>query len=185
MIARHRGLGPLALLVALVGCTVEGVEVATTFDPNGPSGAPPTTSEGDTEMSGSTGSETASPSTESDDTSSPPMTDSGSGSGSDGSTGSMPVDEQPEDGMYSECMDVTQCIGLTTCVMAGATGFCSGSCADPVADCDVSPSATATAPPLCVDNGAGLVVCALSCGGGQTCPGGMDCVALGATMVCA
>jgi hypothetical protein len=88
--------------------------------------------------------------------------------------------------MYSACAGVGECIGLTTCVLVGGTGFCSnGSCADPVADCDPNPSATSTAPAACVDDGAGLQVCALSCASGQTCPGGMDCLALGATMVCA
>jgi hypothetical protein len=186
MTGRRHGLGPIALAVAMAACTVEGVDVATTFsDPTvNPSGTPPTTSNGDTDNdSGSGGSGGSNGSADSGDTSPPPPTTDG---GSGGSSGMPPVDEQPEDGMYSECAGVGECIGLTTCVLAGATGFCSNAgCADPVADCDPNPSGTSTAPPACVDNGAGLQVCALSCMLGQTCPGGMDCVALGASMVCA
>jgi hypothetical protein len=185
MIARRRGLGPTALAVALAACSVvEGTDVATTFgdgSASNPSGTPPTTSEGDTEASGdSSGSADGNGSADSGDTSTPPAT------GSDGgSSGAPPADEQPEDGMYSACAGVGECIGLTTCVLVGATGFCSDGCADPVQDCVPNPSASSTAPPLCVDNGAGMMVCALSCSMGQPCPGGMDCMPLGATMVCA
>lgn len=181
MIARRRGLGPIVVAVILAACSVEGEDVATTFfDPTANSGTPPTTSEGDT--AGTSGSGGSNGSADSGDSSPPPATDSGSDGGS---SGSPPVDEQPEDGMYSECAGVGECIGLTTCVVVGATGFCSGGCADPVQDCLVNPSATSTAPPLCVDDGTGLMVCALGCAGGQTCPGGMDCMPLGASMVCA
>lgn len=183
MTPRRRGLGTIALAVALAACSVEGEDVATTFfDPTStPSGTPPTTSEGDTEApAGTSESGGTNASADSGDTQGPPAT------GSDGSSGAPPVDEQPEDGMYSECMGVGDCVGLVTCVVVGATGFCSNAgCADPVADCDPNPSATSTAPAACVDNGAGLQVCALSCAGGQTCPGGMSCMGLGATMVCA
>lgn len=183
MTARRRGLGPIVVAVALAACSVEGEDVATTFfDPTAAnSSAPPTTTHGDTEATAAGSmSDDASGSGET----SPPATDSGTGDG--GSSGTMPVDEQPENGMYSECAGVGDCVGLTTCVVVGATGFCSnGGCADPVQDCDPNPSATSTAPPLCVDNGAGLMVCALSCAGGQVCPGGMACMPIGATMVCA
>lgn len=188
MIAGRHGLGPTALAVALAACSVvEGTDVATTFgdaSATNPSGTPPTTSEGDTEATGgSSESADSNGSADSGDTSMPPAT----GSDSDGgSSGAPPTDEQPEDGMYSECAGVGECIGLTTCVLVGATGFCSnGGCADPVQDCVPNPGAASTAPPLCVDNGAGLMVCALSCSMGQACPGGMDCLPLGATMVCA
>jgi hypothetical protein len=183
MNGRRRGFGPLALAVALVACTVEGEDVATTFfDPTtNPSGTPPVTSEGATADTGEPGS--TSGSADDGDASTTP----GSGSdGDSGSTGVAPVDEQPDNGMYSECTGVGDCIGLTTCVLVGATGFCSNAgCANPVADCDLNPGATSTAPAQCVDNGAGLQVCALSCALGQTCPGGMACMPLGATMVCA
>lgn len=187
MIGRRRGLGPIALAMALTlvfaACTVQGEEVATTFhDPTAnPSGTPPGTSDGAT--AGTSGGSSDSASADSADTSMPPGSDSGSDGGS---SGMPPVDEQPADGMYSECAGVGDCIGLTTCVLVGATGFCSNAgCVDPVANCVPNPSATSTAPPACVDNGAGLQVCALSCATGQTCPGGMACMPLGATMVCA
>jgi hypothetical protein len=179
MTARRRGLGSIALALTLAGCTVEGKEVATTFgDPTvNPSGTPPpTTSEGD-EATASSGS--ASATADSGETAMPAT------AGSDGASTGAPVDEQPEDGMYSACAGVGECVGLNICVLAGAAGFCSNTgCLDPAANCLPNPSATSTALPACVDNGAGLQVCALSCAGGQTCPGGMDCVALGATMVC-
>ena len=168
----------------LAACSVEGEDVATTFfDPTAnPTGAPPpTTSEGDESTADTGGSAgTTDPVADSGDTTAP-----GSDGGSGGSTGAPPMNEQPEDGMYSECAGVGECIGLTTCVMVGATGFCSDAgCVDPVTDCAPNPSVTSTAPALCVDNGTGLQVCALSCSGGQTCPGGMECMPLGPTMVC-
>jgi hypothetical protein len=183
---RRRGLGSIALALALAACTVEGEEVATTFfDPTiSQSGTPPTGGEDDTETAGGSGGTNGSTGPADSGDTSTPATSSDGGS-ADASTGA-PVDEQPDDGMYSACAGVGECIGLTTCVLAGATGFCSNAgCADAVADCLPNPSATSTASPACVDNGAGLQVCALSCAVGQTCPGGMDCVALGATMVCA
>lgn len=176
----------MVMALALAACSVEGEDVATTFfDPTANnSSTPPTTSAGDTEATAAGSmSDGASGPADSGDTSPPPASDSGSDGGS---SGAMPVDEQPEDGMYSACTGVGDCVGLTTCVVVGATGFCSnGGCADPVQDCVPNPSATSTAPPLCVDNGAGLMVCAVSCAGGQACPGGMECLPLGATMVCA
>lgn len=184
MIAR-RGLGLLCWAVALAGCTVEGTDVATTFaDPTAnPSGTPPATSQGDSESTDGSAESVGSTDPAGTSATSTPTSSAGTDAAS---TGAPPVDEQPEDGMYSACAGVGDCIGLNTCVLAGAVGFCSNTgCADPVANCDPNPSATATAPATCVDNGAGLQVCALSCAGGQSCPGGMDCVALGATMVCA
>jgi hypothetical protein len=180
----RRALGSFALAAVLAACTVEGEDVATTFaDPTAnPSGTPPGTGGGDTDPTagGSASSTSEAGSADQSGTDAPPMTTS------EGSSGGAPVDEQPEDGMYSECMGVGECVGLTSCVLVGATGFCSnGGCADPVADCDPNPSATSTAPPLCVDDGTGLQVCALVCASGQTCPGGMSCVALGSSMVCA
>ena len=156
----------------------------TTFgDPSADaSGNPPTTST--TQTSGS--SETSS--------------DTEMGSGSDSSGGNTsnattdpssdssgsPADEQPEDGMYSECATVADCIGQTTCVIVpGAPmGFCSHACADAGTDCTPNPGATSNAAPACVDDGNGMQVCALSCDGGLTCPGGMECASLGASMVC-
>lgn len=100
-----------------------------------------------------------------------------------------PIDEQPADGMYSECATIADCFGLTTCVLVPggmAAGYCSNTgCVNALIDCDPNPGATSSAVPECVDNGIGAFVCALGCSGGLTCPGGMDCLALGATMVCA
>lgn len=175
----------LALLIILapLGCTVEGEDVMTTFaDPtSNPSGNPTTTNDGDTESSQGS-SDTESAQTGSDDATTASPT-SGSGGGSE--TGPAP-DEQPETGMYSECMTVGDCIGQTTCVIVpGAEmGFCSSSCADPGMDCVANPGASSTAAPSCVDDGGGLQVCALACDGGLTCPGGMECLALGGAMVC-
>lgn len=185
-LSRRRGLGSIALAVALTACTVEGEEVATTFfDPtvNQSGTPPPTGGEDDTETTGGSGGTNGSTaSADSGGTATPATSSDGSGGASTGA----PADEQPEDGMYSACAGVGECIGLTNCVMAGATGFCTNAgCADAVADCQPNPGATSTATPACVDNGAGLQVCALSCSLGEVCPGGMDCVGLGATMVCA
>jgi len=169
----------------LLACTVKGEDVATTFgDPTAnPSGVPPDTmGESDTD-------ETQTADTE------PAATDSGQAttmeattapSDSD-STGEPGVDEQPASGMYSECTSVADCIGQTTCVIVpGAPmGFCSiTGCANAVADCQPNPGATSTAAPACVDDGSGIFVCALNCSGGIACPGGMECLSLGASMVC-
>lgn len=107
-------------------------------------------------------------------------------SSAEDSTGAPSVDEQPGNGMYSECAGVGDCIGLNTCVTTIEGGFCSNTnCTDPVSQCAANPGATSTAPPSCVDNGQGQMVCALVCAGGQSCPGGMSCVALAGTSVCA
>lgn len=178
------GLG--LLLVATTACTVEGEDMMTTFaDPTAnPSGTPPGDESAGDNTEGSSGG-SGGPSSDSAETTSAPSTTTATTS-AEGSTGAPPVDEQPDNGMYSECAGVADCIGLNTCVLAGAVGFCSNTgCTDPVAQCDANPGATATAPPACVDNGAGQMVCALACAGGQSCPGGMECVALGGTSVCA
>lgn len=194
-IIRRMRMGRLGLAVLSAGwgamlctaCTVEGKEIESSFsDPTtNPNGPPPSTngdsgSETEGESSGGSGGSAGSGSTSTAVT----TTATTSATASD-STGA-PADEQPEDGMYAECMGVASCIGLNTCVTAGTTGFCSNTnCIDPTAQCDPNPGATSTAPPACVDNGMAQMVCALSCAGGQTCPGGMECVVLGATMVCA
>ncbi|MEX1368459.1 MAG: hypothetical protein AB1Z98_35330 [Nannocystaceae bacterium] len=177
------------VLVSMLGavglsCTVEGEDVATTFgDPTvNPSGNPPGTSDGgDTESNATMATDSGTVETEGPATSGPTSTTDPTDSESTGE----PIDEQPANGMYSECTTVADCIGQTTCVLvAGSpTGFCSSTCADAGLDCDPSPGATSTASPACVDN-AGMLVCGLSCSGGLTCPGGMQCLALGASMVC-
>ena len=156
----------------------------TTFDPTAdPSGNPATSDEADTEPA-STEGDSGSGETGLDDmasTTSPGTTEPAES----GETGT-PVGEQPESGMYSECATVADCIGQTTCVIVpGAPmGFCSHACADAGTDCTPNPGATSNAAPACVDDGNGMQVCALSCDGGLTCPGGMECASLGASMVC-
>jgi hypothetical protein len=94
--------------------------------------------------------------------------------------------EQPDDGMYSHCTDVMDCFSQNTCVVVEpGDGFCSTyPCAD-AASCDASPGGTAA--PICaeVTVPTGMsTACALDCSGGETCPGGMICAALGTGMVC-
>lgn len=169
--------------MALTACTVAGKDIETTFSPtasgNGPTSGTPTT--------GMT----------SDSSGESNPGDSSGGSGSDTNTTNDPtggtsggvVDEQPANGMYSECAMPGDCVGQNACVTVvgamGAGGFCSTlGCLD-ATTCDANPGATSNAIPMCIDNGAGMMVCALTCAGGQTCPGGMQCLALGANMVCA
>ncbi len=174
------------LLVLRTGCTAQGEEVLTTFhDPTAnPSGTPPTSSGNDTEDTGDNGTETHS------------QADSGTETGSESTatpesteTSGSPVDEQPDSGLYSECSMLADCIGLDTCVLVtgaeGAGGFCTrDECMNPAAECGITPGESATALPACVANGKDMV-CALRCTGEETCPGGMQCLALGAEMVCA
>lgn len=178
-------LGSWFAVMALTACTVEGREVMTTFDPSA-SGTPTSGSSqsgSDTEPSTSTAA-SGTADTSSGSGTSNPTTDPSSGSSG------APADEQPEDGMYSECASVADCFGLTTCVIVPGTpmgGYCADTgCVNPQIDCDPNPGATSTAPLACVDNGAGAFVCGLDCSLGQTCPTGMACLALGvAAMVCA
>ena len=112
----------------------------TTFgDPSADaSGNPPTTSTTQTSGSSETSSDTemGSGSDSSGENTSNATTDPSSDS-----SGS-PADEQPEDGMYSECASGVDCIGLTSCVAvpgAPAGGFCSNTgCGNPVVDCDAN-----------------------------------------------
>lgn len=129
-----------------------------------------------------------------DGTSSDPSTtdtDTGGSSGAASSSGEMPS-EQPEDGMYSACDSVVDCIGLTACLTATDTGgqpieaFCTaGSCDSPLAQCDPTPGGTAV--PICLPTeigGAMDTLCALDCSAGQECPDGMDCRTLAAGSIC-
>lgn len=182
MIMDRLGVAVLSVVMASAACTVSGKEIESSFfDPTAnPSGTPPTTSDGD-ETESTEGSEDSETPADTGSTSTAATT----AATDEDSTGAPPVDEQPDDGMYSACMGVAMCIGLTTCVLAGPGGFCSNTgCTDPLSQCAMNPGATSTATPACVDNGTGQIVCALSCAGGLTCPGGMECVALGASMVC-
>jgi hypothetical protein len=107
-------------------------------------------------------------------------------------TGMVDDGMQPADGMYSDCVDASACIGLGTCITfldalnMPMDGFCTNiGCTDPSTDCDPSPGGTAL--PLCVMidlAGNPDAVCALDCSGGATCPGGMTCRELDQTSVC-
>jgi|GEM_PF-2246305 len=109
----------------------------------------------------------------------------------DETSGGIPP-QQPEDGMYSECVSVVDCIGLTACLTATDTSnqpidpFCTaGSCESPLAQCDATPGGTAV--PICLPVDIGGVmddVCALDCSQGQTCPTGMQCRTLASGSIC-
>ncbi|HET6584860.1 MAG TPA: hypothetical protein VFG69_15485, partial [Nannocystaceae bacterium] len=96
------------------------------------------------------------------------------------------VDEQPANGMYSDCAVITDCVGLNICVVVADDGYCSTTpCTDPTTECDASPGGTAV--PICADIMVGMAMstaCALDCSGGKTCPGGMTCSPLGGGMAC-
>jgi len=183
-------LGSILASVSPLGCTVKGEEVATTFfDPMTSASGPPATSgneetEGDTDppATSSDTEATADSGNTSSATTDDPMTTSPDSSGGG-------EDEQPSSGMYSECASGAECIGLTTCVVvpgAEGGGFCSNAgCGNPLASCVPNPGATSTATPACIDDGSGMMVCALSCTGGATCPTGMQCLPVGGTMACA
>ena len=138
---------------------------ATTVDPSSSTTDDVSSSGGEEETSGSDNGEE----------------DSSDSASSADSTGGP--NEQPEDGMYSDCTDLTDCFGQNLCVvvMVG-DGFCTTTpCAIP-GDCDPSPGGSAA--PACVEVMPGSTACALDCSGGKTCPGGMVCGTLGASMVC-
>lgn len=182
-----------AACVALGACTVEGEDGATSL---GGTTVPSTSATTATTTVGSatatsattamTSSDSGSESEESDDSiddTSPPTSDDTSPS-DDSSGGATGPDEQPADGVYSECETVVQCFGTTACVTIASEGFCSIACTIP-SECPPSPGGTAT--PACVlanISGVDMTVCALDCGLGKTCPGGMSCAALGSSMVC-
>ena len=120
--------------------------------------------------------------------------DDGSGDDGEASTTSEPVDgDQPDNGMYSHCTMVGECVGLNTCVTIldaegnPFDGFCSNDmCEDPAADCDPSPGGDAT--PTCVNitlGGEPATACALDCTGGLSCPNGMVCYEDDGVPVCA
>lgn len=176
-------------LLGVGACTVDSEDGATSL---GGGSAPATTvgttvgttmtatsvSTGATSAESETGTAEGSESAASSDTAS--TTPSEDATGND--TG---PDEQPTDGLYSACVSAVECFGTTACVLVmGNLGFCTNTCTIP-GDCGPSPAGTAT--PACVTapvGGVDMQVCALDCSGGKTCPGGMECLALGASMVC-
>ena len=185
-----RWVAGLPLLV-VAACTVDSEEgpigVVTAGPMSAGSNAQTSTATSSGGPGETEGSETAAPSDE-DTTAGGDATSSGSGDDSGGSSSTGPVaDPQPDDGMYSDCQLINDCVGLTTCVLATDTdGFCSrNGCTDPVADCDPSPGGTATV--ACIEYAVQIVpedVCALDCSGGATCPGGMSCQDVQGNLVC-
>lgn len=128
-----------------------------------------------------------------DGTSTAPSTDTDiEGSSGEAPSTGEPPSEQPEDGMYSRCDSIVDCIGLTACLTATDTGgqpieaFCTaGACKSPLAQCDPTPGGTAV--PICLPTDIGGVMdnlCALDCSQGQECPDGMDCRTLAAGSIC-
>lgn len=175
-----------SLLLAVGACTVDSEDGATSLGGGTVPGTTVGTTVGTTMTATSVGTGAASGDTGDGSES------SGSGSGSatttpsDDATGNdSGPDEQPADGPYSACVSAVECFGTTACVLVmGNLGFCTNNCTIP-GDCGPSPAGTAT--PACVTapvGGTDMQVCALDCSGGKTCPGGMECLALGASMVC-
>jgi hypothetical protein len=89
---------------------------------------------------------------------------------------------QPEDGVYSACMAIGECVGAMYCVPAG-DGFCTRDCVAP-ADCPASPNGAAPTVCIPITMPAATSVCALDCAGGQACPAPMTCSAVEGSMVC-
>lgn len=175
-------------IVALAACTVDSEDGQVSFGPTtNPSSFTASMSATATDPSSSTTDDVST--TDSDD----PSTSGTDGEDSDGDTSAATtaedtggVIEQPEDGMYSDCVDVTDCFSQNLCVVVQAgDGFCSIYPCTDAASCIASPGGTAT--PICaevmVPTGMSTA-CALDCSGGKTCPGGMICAALGTAMVC-
>lgn len=176
----------------LVACTVDGTDGATSLgDPT--YGTTATTTVGTTATTTTPGSESDSGSSSGEEDaeassagSTAPDSEASSDAESAGSSDGG-VDEQPADGMYSACVIGNECFGVQGCVtVMPQVGFCTnGNCTD-ASSCDASPGGTAT--PACVTatlNAVETQVCALDCSGGKTCPGGMECLPLGSSMVCA
>jgi hypothetical protein len=185
-----RAAAPWLLLAVSSACTVDSEDGATSLG----GGTVPGTSVGTTVGSTMTATMTAtsvSTGTASADTGDDSESSGGGSSSatttpSEDATGSdSGPDEQPADGPYSACVSAVECFGTTACVLVmGNLGFCTNNCTIP-GDCGPSPAGTAT--PACVTapvGGVDMQVCALDCSGGKTCPGGMECLALGASMVC-
>jgi hypothetical protein len=165
----RRRSSAVALACTAIACTVGGDDEAVTFG---------------TAMS-TMSSATASAS---DETASEGGDESGAASEEGGSTGEV---EQPEDGMYSDCLDAAMCVGLNACVTfpeggAATDGYCTRTgCETAIADCAPAPGGSAG--PTCIEVTIGMamqMVCALDCSGGETCPSGMTCYAYGSYDIC-
>ncbi len=182
-------------IAALVGCASgEMPEPTTTFgDPTYPMMTVGMTSPADDGMdSGDDGGTSDTEGTEAgaDDGDASGGTDNASDTAADDTPSNT---EQPDNGMYSDCLSTAECVGVNTCVtifdMAGDPfdGFCTlDNCSDPAMDCDPSPGGDVT--PTCVEitlNGSPASACALGCSGGLTCPDGMVCYEDDGIPVCA
>jgi hypothetical protein len=182
---------PLTVLLGVLACTVDSEDGATSLGGSSFSTTVAMTTASTTVGSSSTtaGSDSSSSAPDEDASSASgsatePDPEESSGDASESSSGG--VDEQPADGMYSACESAVDCFGVQGCaVVMPNVGFCTnGSCTD-ASTCVASPGGTAV--PACVPamlNGAATQICALDCDGGDTCPGGMECLPLDAAMVC-
>ena len=167
-----------------IACSVDGDDGALTFGGSATTAAATsftTTMTATTVDPSSSTTDDVSSSGGEEETSGSGEADSSDSASSADSTGGP--NEQPEDGMYSHCTDLTDCFGQNLCVIVEVgDGFCTTTpCAIP-GDCDASPGGTAA--PDCVEVMPGSMACVLDCSGGKTCPGGMVCATLGASMVC-
>jgi hypothetical protein len=88
--------------------------------------------------------------------------------------------------MYSACSSVSDCRPLEFCIFprghdgAREEGYCSAACAAPgnPSTCDPAPGGSAEVSCLDIGIADGREVCALDCGSGRSCPGGMRCEGL-------
>lgn len=105
-------------------------------------------------------------------------------------TGAMPG----TGGLYDHCLQPDECgPGTTSCLQIidemnmPIAGFCTHEgCSNPGSDC--SPPSSGDAQPFCLPVMIGNMqdaVCALDCGGGETCPTGTMCIQLEIGWVCA
>jgi hypothetical protein len=105
-------------------------------------------------------------------------------------TGAMPG----MGGLYDHCLQPEECgPGTTSCLQIvdmmnnPVAGFCTHEgCSNPGSDC--SPPSSGDAQPFCLPVMIGNMmdaVCALDCGGGETCPDGTMCIQLEVGWVCA
>ncbi|MBV1859626.1 MAG: hypothetical protein KUG77_14530 [Nannocystaceae bacterium] len=167
--------------------SASGTPTATAAATTNPSTTSGSTSDAETSAQTGDSGDGTSPTTNTDTD-----TDVGDTSSETSSGSGAPPSEQPEDGMYSPCGSIVDCIGLTACLTATDTGgqpidaFCTaGACDSPLAQCDPTPGGTAV--PICLPiELAGVMdtLCALDCSQGQECPDGMDCRTLAAGSIC-
>ncbi len=180
-----RWVAGLSLLSA--ACTVDSEEGPIGVVTAGPMSAGTTPQTSTASSTDGTGQGATTTAADEDTTAGTDAGSSGSGDSSGSSSTGPMADPQPDDGMYSDCQLINDCVGLTTCVLAtDEDGFCSrNGCVDPVADCDPTPGGTAT--PACIEYAVQIVpedVCALDCSGGAICPGGMSCQDVQGNLVC-